>query len=135
MPEPKATEEPPSRPPRISSNASQPGVPSSREYARCSPSTKFDAGIGGTFSGEPGRRSRPAETNHDSTESDMSSLLDEIADDRKCPVHAHVRYLLIGGRALHGRLDRRLLLGVKDDAAIDVDVALAIGRHRQRERE
>src|SRR5258708_31069213 len=68
MPEPKATEEPPSRPPRISSNASQPGVPSSREYARCSPSTKFDAGHGGTFSGEPERRSRPAETTHDSTE-------------------------------------------------------------------
>jgi hypothetical protein len=68
MPEAKATEEPPSRPPTISSNASQPGVPSSREYARRSPSTKFDAGTGGTFSGEPGRRSRPAETNHDSTE-------------------------------------------------------------------
>ena len=45
--------------------ASQPGVPSSREYARRSPSTKFDAGHGGTFSGEPGRRSRPAETSHD----------------------------------------------------------------------
>jgi hypothetical protein len=35
---------------------------------RWSPSTKFDAGIGGTFRGEPGRRSRPADTNHDSTE-------------------------------------------------------------------
>jgi len=31
-------------------------------------STKFDAGYGGTFSGEPGRLSRPAETSHDSTE-------------------------------------------------------------------
>jgi hypothetical protein len=40
----------------------------SREYARRSPSTKFDAGHGGTFSGEPGRRSRPAETSQDSTE-------------------------------------------------------------------
>ena len=56
------------RPPTISSSASQPGVPSSREYARCSPSTKFDAGHGGTFSGEPGRRSRPAEISHDSIE-------------------------------------------------------------------
>ena len=33
----------------ISSSASQPGVPSSREYARRSPGTKFDAGHGGTF--------------------------------------------------------------------------------------
>src|SRR5260221_12677428 len=68
MPEAKETEEPPSRPPTISSSASQLGVPSSREYARRSPSTKFDAGHGGTFSGEPGRRSRPAETSQDSTE-------------------------------------------------------------------
>src|SRR3954468_19774772 len=68
MPEAKETEEPPSRPPTISSRASHPGVPSSREYARRSPRTKFDAGIGGTFSGEPGRRSRPAETSHESTE-------------------------------------------------------------------
>ena len=34
MLEAKETEEPPSRPPTISSSASQPGVPSSREYAR-----------------------------------------------------------------------------------------------------
>src|SRR6187551_30912 len=74
MPEAKETEEPPSRPPTISSNASQPGVPSSREYARCSPSTKFDAGNGGTFSGEPARRSRPAETSHDSTEPGLLAL-------------------------------------------------------------
>src|SRR3954469_2247008 len=67
MPEAKATDSPPSRPPTTSSSASQPGVPSSREYARRSPSTKFDAGQGGTLSGEPGRRSRPAETSHDST--------------------------------------------------------------------
>src|SRR5262245_5966838 len=40
MPDAKETEEPPSRPPTISSSASQPGVPSSREYARRSPSTK-----------------------------------------------------------------------------------------------
>src|SRR5215510_13170756 len=68
MPEAKQSEEPPSRPPTISSRASQPGVPSSREYPRPSPSTKFDAGHGGTFSGEPARRSRPAETSHDSIE-------------------------------------------------------------------
>ena len=68
MPEAKETEEPPSRPLTISSSASQLGVPSSREYARRSPSTKFDAGHGGTFSGKPGRRSRPAETSQDSTE-------------------------------------------------------------------
>src|SRR5271169_160808 len=74
MPEAKETEEPPSRPPTISSSASQLGVPSSREYARCSPSTKFDAGHGGTFNGEPGRRSRPAETSHDSTEPESSTL-------------------------------------------------------------
>ena len=68
IPEAKATEDPPSRPPTISSSASQLGVPSSREYARRSPSTKFEAGVGGTFSGEPGLRSRPAETSQDSTE-------------------------------------------------------------------
>jgi len=68
MPEANATEEPASRPPTISSSASQPGVPSSREYARRSPRTKFDAGHGGTFRGEPGRLSRPAETNHVSPE-------------------------------------------------------------------
>src|SRR4051812_10857236 len=73
IPEAKATEYPPSRPPTISSSASQPGVPSSREYARRSPSTKFEAGVGGTFSGEPGPRSRPAETSQDST--DVGSLV------------------------------------------------------------
>src|ERR1700680_3978436 len=91
MPEAKETEEPPSRPPTISSSASHPGVPSSREYARCSPSTKFDAGHGGTFSGEPGRRSRPAETSHDSTEPRYPALcpvvfLDVIARFSRVPL-------------------------------------------------
>src|SRR5438045_9690745 len=81
MPEAKATEAPPSRPPTISSNASQPGVPSSREYARRSPSTKFEAGIGGTLSGEPGRRSRPAETSHDSTEPGSHALCRVVSFD------------------------------------------------------
>jgi hypothetical protein len=46
-------------------------VPSSREYARRSPNTKFDAGHGGTFSGEPRRQSRPAAISHDSTEFEL----------------------------------------------------------------
>src|ERR1700751_5378923 len=93
MPEAKETEEPPSRPPTISSSASQPGVPSSREYARPPPSTKFEAGHGGTFSGEPGRRSRPAETSHDSTErgSSTSLVIAEIGrrgnGERSAPAH------------------------------------------------
>jgi hypothetical protein len=81
MPEAKEIEEPPSRPPTISSSASQPGVPSSREYARRSPRTKFDAGQGGTFSGEPGRRSRPAETSHDSTETGSPALCPVVFSD------------------------------------------------------
>src|ERR1700724_3286990 len=81
MPEAKETEDPPSRPPTISSSASQLGVPSSREYARRSPSTKFDAGHGGTFSGEPGRRSRPAETSHDSTEPRSPALCSAVFFD------------------------------------------------------
>src|SRR5947208_13539062 len=81
MPEANETEEPPSRPPTISSSASHPGVPSSREYARCSPNTKFDAGHGGTFSGAPGRRSLPAETSHDSIERGSSQFSPVLSFD------------------------------------------------------
>ena len=58
----------------ISSNASQPGVPSFREYTRLSPFMKLDEGHGGTFKGAPGRRSRPAETTHESTEPEPAAL-------------------------------------------------------------
>src|SRR5437763_6999539 len=66
MPEANATAFPDSSPPTTSSRASQVGVPSSREYSRPLPMMKFDAGIGGTFSGAPGSEARPAETSHDS---------------------------------------------------------------------
>src|SRR5947207_7091852 len=66
MPEANATALPDSSPPTTSSSASQVGVPSSREYSRPLPMMKFDAGIGGTFSGAPGSEARPAETSHDS---------------------------------------------------------------------
>ena len=46
---------------------------------RRSPSTKFDAGCGGTFSGAPGRRSRPAETSHDSTDARSLALCSFIS--------------------------------------------------------
>src|SRR5439155_5939299 len=66
MPEANATALPDSSPPTTSSSASQVGVPSSREYSRPLPMMKFDAGIGGTFSGAPGSEARPAEMSHDS---------------------------------------------------------------------
>ncbi len=46
-----------------------------------SPSTKFDAGHGGTLSGEPGRRSRPAETSHDSTELESPAVCSVVSLD------------------------------------------------------
>src|SRR5438093_7067773 len=72
IPDANATAAPPSSPPTICSRASHVGVPSSRAYARRPPSTKFEAGTSGTFSGEPGRRSRPADTSHDSTAPDFT---------------------------------------------------------------
>src|SRR5215212_2754445 len=66
MPEANATAFPDSSPPTTASSASQVGVPSSRAYSRPLPMMKFDAGIGGTFSGAPGSEARPAETSHDS---------------------------------------------------------------------
>src|SRR5271170_3969089 len=68
IPDAKATDWPPSKRPTISSSASHVGVPSSRAYARSLPRTKFEASTGGTFNGEPGRRSRPAATSSESAE-------------------------------------------------------------------
>src|SRR5271155_3140633 len=68
IPEANATDWPPSKRPTISSSASHVGVPSSRVYARSAPRTKFEASTGGTFNGEPGRRSRPAATSSESAD-------------------------------------------------------------------
>src|SRR4051812_40622910 len=62
-------------------------------------------------------------------------LLDEIADDRHRSVDADLRHLLIACGTSHRRLDRGLLLGVNDDAAIDIDIARAVAGHRDFERD
>src|SRR3954466_12980820 len=54
MPDENDTAWPPSSPPSTSSNASQVSVASVRLYRRSVPSTKFDAGTSGVFSGAPG---------------------------------------------------------------------------------
>ena len=54
MPDANATARPPSSPPSTVSKASQVSVASLRLYRRSVPSTKFDAGTSGVFSGAPG---------------------------------------------------------------------------------
>ena len=88
MPEENATARLFSMRPMMASRASQVGVPSSREYARSVPRTKFDAGTGGWLRGAPGRRSRPAATRRVSTDAACERLttLMRSADSTLAPL-------------------------------------------------